>query len=167
MLTFAILLVAVLALLSAPRMTDLTSQKPRDFLQDYPTIDQRLPVKAGVVIKTGMMLEWTAGALDLLAGAGAFAGFALEDVTGGAADGDVTCYVRAQGGVRIAVGGGDATTLGIVGVAATVPEATDTDTVRIETGSAITGTLLGKFSRVHTVATGGLVDIAFKGAHLP
>ncbi len=167
MLTLSILLVAMLMLLGAAGMTDLTSQKPRDYLEDYPTLDQRLPVKAGVAIKTGMYLEWTGGALDILAGAGSFAGIALEDATGGAADGDVTCYVRTMGGIRVALGGGDTAAITLVGVAATVPEATDTDTVRVETGSAITGTLMGKFARMHTAGVGGIMDIAFKGAHLP
>lgn len=159
------LILGLVLLCSAWPMTDLTSQKPREWLQDYPTLDQRLPVKAAVAIKAGMYLEWTSGALDLLAGAGSFAGVAMEDATGGAADGDVTCLVRVLGGLRVAVNT-DTTSLGIVGVAATVPEATDTDTVRIETGSAITGTAIGKFARVHTVGVAGIVDISLKAAHI-
>jgi hypothetical protein len=143
----------------------LSSAKIREFLHDFPTIDQRLPVAAAAVIHAGALLMWSSGALAPLSGAGRFAGVAMESATGGAAAGDVTCLVRVQGGLRNAVTT-DTTSLGIVGVAATIPEATDDDTIRIETGAAITGTALGTFARVHTIGVGGIVDIAFKAAHI-
>jgi hypothetical protein len=90
----------------------------------------------------------------------------MESATGGAADGDVTALVRVLGGLRVNVTT-DTTSLGIVGVAATIPEVTDDDTVRIETGVAITGSPIGKFCRVSLpVGVAGQVDISFKGAHV-
>lgn len=146
-------------------MTALAAAKPRTYLQDFPLLKQKLPLKAAAVVYAGSILRWTSGAVEACSGAGTFAGIAKEDATGGAADGSVEVDVYVQGVLREKVNT-DATTLGIVGVAATVPEATDDDTIRIETGSAITGTAMGKFQKVITVATGGIVDISFKGAHL-
>lgn len=143
----------------------LSSAKKRTFLEDYPTLDQRQPVKAAAVIHAGAYLEWTSGAVEPVSGAGSFAGIAMESATGGASDGAVNVLVRVLGGLRENVTS-DGTGLDQVGVAATVPEATDDDTIRIETGSAITGTVMGKFSRINTVGSGGSVDISFKGAHI-
>lgn len=144
----------------------LSAQKPREYLVDVPTIEQRLPVGAGAVIHAGAYLEWTSGAVTPVSGAGDFAGIALESVTGGGAAGDVTVLARVQGGLRVNVAV-DTTSLAIVGVAATVPEATDDDTVRIETGSAITGTNMGKFmAALAPVGALGKVDISFKAAHI-
>jgi len=145
----------------------LASAKPREFLVDYPTIEQRLPLKAGVTVYDGSFVEWTGGAIDVLSGAGVFAGVCRESAVGGAADGDVQVLVRTRGGIRVALGGGDTNSASIVGVASTVPEATDDDTVRVETGSAITGTLMGTFAAVILpIAGGGKVDICFKGGHV-
>ena len=145
----------------------LSGAKPREFLVDVPTIEQRVPVAAGAVIHAGAYLEWTGGAVTPLSGAGVFAGIARESATGGAADGDVMVLIRSRGGLRVAVGGGDVTALTIVGVAATVPEATDDDTVRIETAAAITGTVMGTFmAALAPLGANGKVDISFKGAHI-
>lgn len=134
---------------------------------DFPTVDQRLPVKAAAVIYAGAYLEWTSGAIDPVSGAGTFAGVALETVTGGAADGDVNCLVRVKGAMRVNVAGGDSVAITDIGVAATVPEATDDDTIRKETGSSITGTGIGKFSRAaEPGVANGKVDISFTAAHI-
>ena len=131
----------------------LTRPKLRQFLADVPQIDMTLPVAANVVVYEGAFLMWgtagNAGTVQPVSGAGQFAGIALEtiDNTGGAA-GAVTVRVRVSCGIEANVAGGDTPTIGSVGVAATVPEATDDDTVRIETAALITGTALGKFLRV-------------------
>lgn len=146
-------------------MTALSAPKPRTYLPNVPQIRQKLPVKAAAVIYAGSYLEWTAGAVEPVSGAGVFAGIATEDAIGGASDGLVEVEVIVQGALREKIST-DTTSLGIVGVAATVPEATDDDTIRIETGSAITGTALGTFMKVITVAVAGIVDISFKAAHI-
>jgi len=144
----------------------LSSARVREYLVDVPQIDQRLPVAASAVIYSGALLMFSSGAVAPLSGAGVFAGIAMETVTGGAAAGAVDCLVRVLGAIRIAVTS-DTPTLAIVGVTATVPEATDDDTVRIETASAITGTAIGKFMRVvEPSVVGGKVDISIKGAHI-
>lgn len=141
----------------------LSASTQRNYLVDVPQIDMTLPVKASAVIYEGSALMWSSGALTPVSGAGVFAGFALADAVGGASDGAVTVRVRVQGAIEMAVTT-DTTSLGIVGVAATVPEMTDDNTLRIETGSAIPGTNIGKFMRVVTVAAAGTVVVGFKGA---
>lgn len=141
----------------------LTSSKPRNFLA-VPTIDQRLPVKASAVIYAGALLMYSAGAVTPLSGAGVFAGVALESKTGGAADGTEDVNVRVLGGLDVAITT-DTPAITAVGVAATIPEATDDDTIRVETGASITGTAIGKFlSVIEPGVAGGRVGILFKGA---
>jgi hypothetical protein len=148
-------------------MTALTTSKQRKFLADHPTVDMLLPLKATTVVYEGALLEWTSGAIDNLSGAGVFAGFAMETKTGGASDGTEQIKVRCMGAVEIKVNGAQTPTLGIVGVAATVPEGEDNDTVSIETGAAVTGTLIGKFAKVlQPSVVGGKVVVSFKAGHL-
>lgn len=165
MTTFVLFLILALVLLCTQQAA-LAGPKARMFLEDAPTIDQRLPVKAATTIHAGAYLEWTAGAVDPVSGAGNFAGIAMESAVGGAADGDVDVLVRVLGVLREKVVT-DTTSASIVGVAATVPEATDDDTIRIETGSAITGTAMGKFMRANKpYGVAGQVDISFIGVHV-
>lgn len=147
-------------------MTALAARKVREWLADVPQIDTLIPVKAAAVIHEGSLLEFTSGAVEPVSGAGTFAGVALDSATGGAADGDVKVRVRVLGGLRVNINT-DTPAITDVGVAATVPEATDDDTIRIETGAAITGTAIGKFLRVHEPGVaGGKVDILIKAANV-
>lgn len=147
-------------------MTALTAAKVRTYVADVPCLDMVLPLKATTQVYAGAYLEWTSGAIDNLSGAGIFAGIALEDALGGATDGAVAIKVRVMGGLDVAINT-DTPAITDVGVAATVPEATDNDTVRIETGAAITGTAMGKFLRVvEPGVAGGRVVIHFKGAQV-
>ncbi|MFO0448588.1 MAG: hypothetical protein ACK52I_07990 [Pseudomonadota bacterium] len=131
----------------------LTRPNLRQFLADVPQIDMTLPVAANVFVYEGAFLMWgtagNAGTVQPVSGAGQFAGIALQtiDNTGGAA-GAVAVRVRLYCGIEANVAGGDTPTIGSVGVASSVPAATDDDTVRIETASLITGTAPGNLLRV-------------------
>jgi len=145
----------------------LTKNKGRQWLVGAPTIDvPQMPVKAAAVIFAGAALSFSAGAVRPLTAGDLFAGFALDSATGGAADGDIQVPVRIQGGVRMSLTT-DTPTIAIVGVAATVPEMTDDDTLRVETGAAIAGVLIGKFSKVITPGVAASeVEVLFKGAQV-
>ena len=145
----------------------LTSDKPRSYLADYPVLDMTLPLKAATTVYSGSLLMWSSGAVAPLSGAGIFAGIALEGAVGGAADGTVAVRVRVSGALLEKVTT-DTPAITDVGVAATVPEATDDDTIRIERAATFTGTAIGKFLLVDQPGTaGGKVMIGFKGAQVP
>lgn len=142
----------------------LSAAKPRRFLADVPQIDVVMPLKATTQVYEGSLLMFSSGAVTPVSGAGIFAGVCLETALGGAADGDVQVKVRVMGAMEVALGGGDSAAITLVGVAATVPEATDDDTVRVETAAAITGTNIGKFLRMVSSGAGGTMVVGFKGA---
>lgn len=147
-------------------MTALSASKVRRFLADVPSIDMVLPLKATTQVYEGSLLMWSSGAVTPVSGAGRFAGVCLETALGGASDGTVAVKVRVMGAIEVAVNT-DTPAITAVGVAATVPEATDDDTIRIETGSSISGTPLGTFLRVVEPGTaGGKVVIHIKGAQV-
>lgn len=148
-------------------MTALAASKPREFLAGVPELDVLMPLKATTQVYAGSFLMFSSGAVAPNSGAGVFAGVCMETALGGAADGDVLVKVRVMGGLRTTIVT-DATALSNIGVAATVPECTDDNDIRIETGSAITGALMGKFLRIQTVGAAGtgLADILFKGAQV-
>jgi len=141
----------------------LSAPKLRKFLADVPQVKMRLPVKASTQIYEGGLLMFSSGAVAPVSGAAVFAGVALETVKGGTNDGDVDVLVMVQGALEINLTT-DTAAITAVGVAATFPEATDDDTVRIETGTSITGTALGRFMRYVSGTTAGVMAISFKGS---
>lgn len=149
-------------------MTALTAvtSRPRNFLASVPQVFERMPVKATTQVFLGSLLMFSGGAVAPVSGAAVFAGVAMETVLGGATDGAVDCLVCVQGGLDINLTT-DTPAITDVGVAATFPEATDDDTVRIETGTAITGTRLGTFLKVlEPGVAGGRVAILFKAGNV-
>lgn len=146
-------------------MTTLASAKPRRYVADHPELTIVLPVKSGVTIFEGAALEFTSGYADLVSGAGSFAGFAMEDSTAvsGESDGARSIKVRVMGAVELTITS-DTVAQSNLGVSATVIEATDDDTFRIETGSSITGTQIGKPLYVVTAGVGGVLAVSFKAA---
>jgi len=143
----------------------LSAAKPRVFLADVPQIDVVMPLKATTQVYEGSLLMFSSGAVAPVSGAGVFAGVCMETALGGAADGDVLVKVRVYGAMEFTVTS-DSVALSTIGVVATVPEATDDDTLRIETGASTTGTNLGKFLRAITTGAGGKVVVHFKGAQV-
>lgn len=146
-------------------MTTLASAKPRRYLADVPEMTVVLPVKAAQTIYEGAALELNGGYLELVSGAGTFAGFAMEDsaAVSGESDGDRTIRVKVMGCVELTITS-DTVAQSNIGVTATVIEATDDDTFRIETGTSITGTQIGKPFRVVTAGAGGVLAVSFKAA---
>jgi hypothetical protein len=142
----------------------LSAAKPRVFVADVPQIDMVLPLKATTQVYEGSLLMFSSGAVTPVSGAGIFAGVCLETALGGASDGTVLVKVRVSGAMEIALAGGDVAAITLVGVAATVPEATDDDTLRIETAATVTGTNIGKFMRMVTAGANGTMVVGFKGA---
>lgn len=143
----------------------LTQDKIRGYAADWPEIDIVLPVKAAQTIYTGAALELNGGYLENASGAGTFAGFALEPsaAVSGESDGDRAIKVRVQGAVQLDITT-DTVAQSNVGGSAISIEATDNDTFRIETGSAITGQTVGLVARVVTAGVAGRVLVSFKGA---
>lgn len=136
-------------------MTALTSMKRRQWAGEL-FVDLVLPIKATHTIYAGAALEWNAGYAENLSGAGTFAGFALEDsvAVAGEADGARSINVRVKGMVELPI---TTDTPAQTDIGVNTIEATDNDTFRIETGTAITGTLIGKPVRLVN-ATTFLVD---------
>jgi hypothetical protein len=130
----------------------LSAFKSRPWLADHPTFDIVLPVKATSVIYGGAFLELSGGCATPFSGAGDFCGVALESITGGATDGATNVKVRILGAIEVSV----ADTIAITSIAAANSiEVTDDDTLRLETGAAITGGAVGKLTRViHPGASG-------------
>lgn len=133
-------------------MANLTAEKIRVYLADVPTVDVTLPLKASTTVYAGGYCEITGGCVDVLAAAGTFAGIALETKTGGGSDGAETVRVRIMGALEVGI----ADTIAITDIAsANSIEGTDSDTLRLETGTNITGTTVGKLMRVITVGASG------------
>ena len=140
---------------------DLTSEKIRVFLADVPTIDVTLPITAATTIYAGAYCMIASGAITNLSGAGVFGGIALETVLNGS--GQTTIRMRVQGAFEAGIED-TVTTATHWGVAGNSIEATNTDTLRLETGSAVTGTTVGEMLRVITAGASGTnkVVVAFK-----
>lgn len=148
-------------------MANLTADKIRVYLADVPTVDVTLPLKASTTVYAGGYCEFTSGAVDVLAAGGTFAGIALETKTGGAADGAETVRVRVMGALEVGIA--DTITISTdFGNSSYSIEATDSDTLRLETGTAITGTTVGKIMRVITAGASGTNKcvVAFKATVL-
>jgi hypothetical protein len=147
-------------------MANLTAEKIRVYLADHPTVDVTLPLKAGVTVYAGGYCELSGGCVDVLATTGTFAGIALETKTGpSGTDGQETCRVRIMGALEVGI----ADTIAITSVAsANSIEAEDSDTLRLETGTSITGTTVGKLMRVVTAGASGSnkAVVAFKATAL-
>jgi hypothetical protein len=143
----------------------LTQDKLRAYAADWPEINIVLPVKAAQTIYAGAALELNGGYLENASGAGTFAGFALEPsaAVAGESDGDRAIKVRVQGAIELDITT-DTVAQSNVGGSAISIEATDNDTFRIETGSAVTGQTVGLVSRVITPGVAGRVLVSFKGA---
>lgn len=138
----------------------LTTGKQRVYRATSHELNLSLPIKAGATIWEGAALESNGGYIEPVSGAGTFMGFALQDGVGGAVDGTNSILVKVAGLVEI-----DITTetpaQSDVGAAASVVEATDDDTFRIERAATITGTAVGKVAKVES-STRALVS--FKAA---
>lgn len=144
---------------------DLTSEKLRVYLADVPTIDVTLPVTSGVTIYAGSYCMISSGAVASLSGSGVFGGIALETVVNGS--GATTIRMRIQGAFEAGIED-TITTATHWGVDANHIEATNTDTLRLETGTTITGTKIGEMMRVITAGASGTnkVVVAFKATAL-
>lgn len=148
-------------------MTALPSAKPRNYLADVPEMTLVLPIKSGQSIYEGAALMYNGGYLTNLSGAGVFAGFAMEDseAVTGESDGDRSIRVKVLGVVVLPITT-ESPAQTHIGVAATVVEATDNDTFRIETASAVTGTQVGVPFRVVTPGAGGSLAVSFRAANV-
>lgn len=141
----------------------LTTERLLDYLVGVPEIDLfEVPVKAGQTIYAGAALELNGGYLENVAGAGTFAGFAMETsvAVGGESDGARKIRVKVQGGVILDITS-ETAAQSDVGASASVVEATDENTFRIERASTITGTAIGK---VMYVVSTTRAAVSFKGA---
>ncbi len=128
----------------------LAAATPRIYEVD--SIYDQLPVKATVVIYQGAAIGMVSGYARGLIGTDLFAGFAMESVTGTAADGGVNVTVRKRGVIKLTVGSAAVTDWG-VGVYAT---ADGTFTL-----TAASNPLVGKI--VRWIST-GVVMVAFNAA---
>lgn len=144
---------------------DLTSEKLRVYLADVPTIDVTLPITAATTIYAGSYCMIASGAIANLSGAGVFGGIALETVLNGS--GQTTIRMRIQGAFEAGIED-TITTATHWGVAANSIEATNTDTLRLETATGVTGTTVGEMMRVITAGASGTnkVVVAFKATAL-
>lgn len=141
----------------------LTTEKPLDYLVGVPELDLfEVPVKAGQTIYAGAALELNGGFLENVAGGGVFAGFAMETslAVSGEADGARKIRVKVQGGVILDITS-ETPAQSDVGAAASVVEATDENTFRMERASTITGTAIGKMLYL---VSGARIAVSFKGA---
>jgi hypothetical protein len=129
----------------------LAAATPRIYEVD--SIYDQLPVKATVVIYQGAAIGMTGGYARGLIGTDLFAGFAMESVTGTAADGGVNVTVRKRGVIKLSGVGTAAVTDWGVGVYAT---ADGTFTL-----TAASNPLVGKI--VRWIST-GVVMVAFNSA---
>lgn len=147
-------------------MANLTADKIRVYLADVPTVDVTLPLKGSTTVYAGGYCELTGGCVDVLAAGGNFAGIALETKTNSSAtDGAETVRVRIMGALEISLA--DTITIASVAAANSI-EGEDSDTLRLETGTAITGTTVGKLMRVVTAGASGVNKcvVAFKATAL-
>jgi hypothetical protein len=121
-----------------------------------------MPIKSGVTIYEGAALEFNGGYVEPVSGAGQFAGFACANAVGGGSDGLNSVQVRISGLVELVITT-DTPAQSQIGVNANFIEATDDNTFRVETGSAITGTSIG---RPLAPLAGNKMLVSFKAAHL-
>lgn len=143
----------------------LTTERLLDYLVGVPEIDLfEVPVKAGQTIYAGAALELNGGFLENVAGAGTFAGFAMETsvAVGGEADGARRIRVKVQGGVILDITS-ETPAQSDVGASASVVEATDENTFRIERAATITGTAIGKVMYL-VPGNAQRIAVSFKGA---
>jgi hypothetical protein len=138
----------------------LSSSKQRTYRATTHDMVLVLPIKSGATIYEGAALESNGGYIEPASGAGTFMGFAMQDGVGGATDGLNSIQVRVAGLVELPITT-DTPAQSNVGVTATVVEATDDDTFRIETGATITGTLIGKITGLVSAT---VVLVSFKAA---
>lgn len=143
----------------------LSASTRRTWLNLGHVIDVELPISEDAVIHAGAALEFASGYVEPVSGAGTFAGFALADSApaagGDGADGVRTVQCRVQGGVELDITT-DTVAAGNLGDSSLSIEATDDNTFRIETGSAITGTPIGNIMRLIELGAGGRVGVFFK-----
>ncbi len=129
----------------------LSAAAPRIYEVD--SIYDQLPVKASAVIYQGACIGMTGGYATPMTSTYLFAGFAMESVTGTAADGGVNVTVRKRGVIKLSSVGTAAVTDWGVGVYATADGSF--------TLTASSNPLVGKI--VRWIAT-GVVMVAFNTA---
>jgi len=137
-------------------MTDLSSAKPRTYAANAPTYD--IFVKLGGTVWEGSALKISSGTGVICDASGTFIGFALQDGVSGD-----TIKVRVQGTILLTIST-DTVAQGDVGV--NTIECTDSDTFRVETGSAVAGIAIGKIVEMHTAGAGGKHWCNFRGTTL-
>lgn len=140
----------------------LSSSKQRQFRATSHELDLPMPIKASATIYQGAALESNGGYVEPASGAGTFLGFALQDGVGGASDGLNTIMVRCAGLVELPITT-ETPAQSDVGASASVVEATDDDTFRIERASTITGTPIGK---IVGLVSSTVALVSFKGAQV-
>lgn len=140
----------------------LSSSKQRTFRATSHELVIPMPIKSGVTIYEGAALESNGGYVEPVSGAGTFLGFAMQDGVGGASDGLNTIMVRVAGLVELPITT-ETPAQSDVGAAASVVEATDDDTFRIERASTITGTAIGK---IVGLVSSTVALVSFKAAHI-
>jgi hypothetical protein len=135
--------------------------KQRMFYLHPADIAMPMLVKASAAIFEGAPLEFNGGYVEPANGAGIFAGFAQQDMAGGASDGLNSVMVQCTGLVDLPITT-ETPAQTDVGAAASVVEATDDDTFRIERAATITGTPIGKIVSIN----GTTVKVSFRAAHI-
>lgn len=138
----------------------LASSKQRTFRASTQDLILPIPLKANAIVYEGAALESNGGYAEQLSGTGTFMGFATEDGLGGSADGTTTILVRVAGLVELPINT-ETPAQSDVGASASVVEATDDDTFRIERASTVAGTAIGK---VAGVVSSTVALVSFKAA---
>lgn len=138
----------------------LSRSKQRTFRASSQDLILSLPLKAGAVVYEGAALESNGGFAEQLSGTGTFMGFAMQDGLGGSSDGSVTIQVRVAGLVELPINT-ETPAQSDVGASASVVEATDDDTFRIERAATVAGTAIGK---VAGVVSSTVALVSFKAA---
>ena len=140
----------------------LTKSVEREYATSVNEVVVRLPVAASTKILRGAALEVNAGGYVIpVADGGDFGGFAMSeaDNTSGA-NGDLFVDVKVRGAVVLDITSESVAQSAIA--SGTDVEATDDDTFRLETASAITGTKIGKPIQVVRSGAGGAVLCYFE-----
>ena len=140
----------------------LSSSKQRVFRETSHEMVMPIPLKSGATVYEGAALESNGGYAEPASGAGTFLGFAMQDGLGGGADGTTTIMVRVAGLVELPITT-ETPAQSDVGAAASVVEATDDDTFRIERAATITGTAIGK---IISVLSSTRALVSFKAAQV-
>lgn len=140
----------------------LSQNKQRTYRATSLELDLPMPIKSGATIYEGAALESNGGYVEPVSGAGTFLGFAKHDAVGGASDGLNTVMVRTAGLVELTINS-ETPAQSDVGAAASVVEATDDDTFRIERAATITGTAVGK---IVAVISSTVALVSFKAAQV-